>query len=184
VSKHPQHSPHEAITGTSCAELLARLERWLSKHRKGYRDGLLPGASAAELDALQTDLGMTLPADLRILLAWHNGQSDDFVGHFEQDWDLMSCERIRVAKKEIDADAPTGWQRAWIPILDDDAGDYRVLDTAQPAAPVREFWQGRSDQAVIAPSFSAWLADFVAAVERGAYQEDPERGTFLRRQDL
>ena len=32
-------------------------------------------------------------------------------------------------------------------------------------------------------SFAAWFAEFVSAVERGEYEEDPERGTFLRKRE-
>ncbi len=164
-----------------CAEVLSRLERWISRHRRRYHEGLLLGASAAELDALQADLRLPLPAELRALLAWHNGQSDDFVGNLEQNWNLMSAERIRDAKKELDADARrTGWQAAWVPFLDDDSGDYLCLDTTQPGTPVREFWQGRTEHAVVAPSLTAWLEDFVATVERGGYVQDSERGSFSR----
>jgi len=167
--------------GGRCAELLARLERWLSQRRPRYHEGLLRGASHAELEALAADLGLPLPPDLKALLAWHNGQSEDFVGRFEQSWALMGAERIRDAKRELDADAKrTGWQRTWVPFLDDDAGDYLCLDTSQPGSPVREFWQGRTEHAVIASSLTAWLEGFVAVVERGGYVQDPERGTFVR----
>jgi cell wall assembly regulator SMI1 len=167
-------------TKPSCTELLQRLERWLAKHRRRYRAGLRPGASAADLDTLQAELGRPLPADLRTLLAWHDGQNDDFIGHFESDWDLLSVDGIRAAKKELDAEKPTGWQTSFIPVLADDMGDYFCLDADQPAAPVRIFWQGRKEPEAAAPSLTAWLADFVAAVERGAYHQDPERGSFLR----
>src|SRR5262249_7516964 len=162
--------------------LLTRLEKWLASRRPRYREGLLPGASAAELDAFQSALGIPLPEALRALLSWHNGQSADFVGHLENNWDLMNLNQILQAKKDLDAGdrTQTGWQPTWIPFLDDDQGDYVCLDASQPEAPVREFWQGQTEPPVVAPSPAAWLEQFVTAVERGAYHEDPERGTFLR----
>lgn len=163
---------------------LARLETWLAAHRPRYLHSLAPGASAAELQSLESSVGVPLPGDLRALLAWHNGQrSGAFAGHFEQDWDLMSTTEIAEAKRHLDAGGPTaaGWQRGWIPFASDDADDYLCVDTTQTTAPVRAFWQGKTDHPVIAVSLQAWLADFVAAVERGGYAEDPERGSFLRR---
>jgi cell wall assembly regulator SMI1 len=162
--------------------LLARLGQWLAKHRTRFFKNLAPGAAAAELDALQKSVEVPIPDDLRALLAWHNGQGLDFAGHFEQDWDLLSTRQIADAKRQMDAEAKAaGWQRSWLPFLSDDADDYMVLDTNQAGAPVRAFWQGQTDHAVIAPSLAAWLADFVAALERGEYHEDPERGTFFRK---
>jgi cell wall assembly regulator SMI1 len=119
---------------------------------------------------------------LRALLAWHNGQDPEYPGAFEKSWALMGTEAIWAAKQEVDASqASSGWQRAWIPFLDDQAGDYRCLDTSHPESPVREFILGQKQHAIIAPSFATWLGDFVNAVERGEYVEDPERGAFLRR---
>jgi hypothetical protein len=67
-----------------------------------------------------------------------------------------------------------------VPFLSDGAGNYLSLDTSQPGAPVREYWAGSPEQPVVAPSLAAWLEDFVNAVERGEYEQDPERGSFLR----
>ena len=84
--------------------ILNRLDRWLAAHRQRYRNGLQPGASPAELETLQESLGCPLPAELRSLLAWHNGQSADFSGHFEQDWDLMNAVAIASAKRDLDGE--------------------------------------------------------------------------------
>lgn len=178
-TRQPAAAP--ASSGGATA-ILERLGQWLHQHRRRYAAGLLPGASAAELDATQTALGITLPPDLRALLTWHNGQSGDFIGHLENNWDLMSAGRIMEAKHELDAGdrTQTGWQPAWLPFLEDDDGNHLFLDTSQPGNPVREFWQGNPDHATAAPSLAAWLEQFVAAVEKGQYHEDSERGTFLK----
>jgi cell wall assembly regulator SMI1 len=157
--------------------LLARLERWLADHRPRYLHALLPGASAAELDGLQSEIGRPLPAGLRTLLAWHNGQKEDFTGRFEQNWILLGTHGIAGAKKEL---AEGGSHSDWIPFCDDDAGDFLCVDAGDPAEAVREYWLGRPEQPPVAPSLAAWLEEFVAALEHGAYHEDPERGTFLR----
>jgi cell wall assembly regulator SMI1 len=180
VTRQPTGA-RQAAPRTEIDTVLVRLEHWLAAHRRGYHQGLLPGASDDELDRAQAALGIPLPDDLRTLLRWHNGQGSEVNGHLENNWDLMSAGQIVTAKGELDAGDPTqtGWQRAWIPFLQDDADDYLVLDTSQPGAPVREFWQGKTEHPVVAPSLSAWLAQFVTAVENGEYHEDPERGTFL-----
>ena len=156
---------------------LARLESWLAKHRRRFRAGLNHGATAAGIATLEKQLGSSIPPELRLLLAWHNGQREDFIGKFEQDWQLMSCTAIAAAKKELDASASTtGWQKTWLPFLDDDAGDYVFLNTGSNPASVRTFWLGNKAPEMLAPSLVAWLADFVGRVEKGEYREDPERG--------
>jgi cell wall assembly regulator SMI1 len=162
--------------------LLGRLDAWLSRHRSGYHKELLPGASAANLEALQAAVGAPVPDELKTILTWHNGQSTDFAGKFEGDWALMSAGQIADAKRELDGGeaVQSGWQAAWIPFLGDDSDDYVCLDTSQPGNPVRAFWQGKTEHGVVAPSLAAWLEDFVAALVRGEYHEDPERGSFLR----
>jgi cell wall assembly regulator SMI1 len=163
-------------------DLLDRLERWLKKNRPHYLKDLPRGASDIQLAGLETELNLRLPADLRGFLSWHDGQGENTMGRFEQDWLLMSCDEIIAAKGDLDHDAATtGWNAAWIPFLDNDAGDFLCLDTGQPKAPVRGFWLGEKEHGIVAPSLADWLADFVANVEKGNYEEDPERGGFLRR---
>src|SRR5262249_43755525 len=182
--KRVAHKP-AAGGGTDMASLLARLEAWLAKHRKHFLEHLRPGALPADLDSLQSHLGCPLPEDLREMLSWHNGQGEGFGGKFEGDWIYLGTDRIAAAKHDLDegarADNSTGWQSAWVPFLDDDGGDYMCLDTGQPQAPMRAFYLGQPEHPVVAPSLRAWLEDFVTAVERGEYHEDPERGSFLRK---
>jgi cell wall assembly regulator SMI1 len=161
--------------------LLQRLERWLKKHRRRFVKGLNPGATPDELKALDKALGGKTPPELRDWLAWHNGQESGFAGKFEQDWLLMSCEQIAEARRYLEEDASLGWKKEWVPFLDDDQGDYICLDVGKTPAPVREFWMGQPEQPVVAPSLSEWLERFANAVEKGDYEEDPERGTFYRK---
>jgi cell wall assembly regulator SMI1 len=160
--------------------LLGRLEAWLAKHRKRFLSGLQPPASDADLRALEAAIKRPLPEALRTLLAWHNGQGEDYVGFFEDRWVLMRSAMIADVKPGLDADAKeNGWQPAWIPFLDDDQGDYLCLDTSQSPPLVRWFLLGEKQHAVVAPSLSAWLTMFVDNVEKGRYTEDPERGEMI-----
>ncbi len=182
-------NPRKATEGKPAGglkELLERLERWLAAHRPQLLKALRPGANEVELQALQAQLGRELPGELRTLLAWHNGQGEDYPGRFEEDWLLMGAGEIAQAKKELDEGAVgngagNGWRPEWIPFLDDDAGNYLFLDASQAKPPVRAYRLDQSEQPVQAPSLTAWVEKFVKAVEAGEYHEDPERGTFLRR---
>lgn len=181
-------NPPEPVAGPpdDLGSLLARLEQWLAAHRKRFLTGLRPGANEKDLHALEAQLGVEVPEELRTLLKWHNGQNEEFAGNFEQAWFLMGTEAIAAAYPELLADGAgnghgTGFRPGWIPFLDDDGGDYLCLDTTQPGAPVREFRLGNHEHPVIAPTLAAWLRDFVKAVEAGDYHEEPERGTFLKK---
>ncbi len=162
-------------------DLLARVDQWLATHRPRFAKALLPGATPAECTALQSDLGHALPEELRLWLAWHNGQNAEVVGAFESNWSLMSTRQIADVKKQLDAEASPNWHSAWLPFLDDDAGNYVCIDTRQPDFPVRECWRGTSEHVIIAPSLTTWVTDVLMAMEHGEYVEDPERGTFYRK---
>ena len=152
---------------------LARIDAWFAVHRPHYSAALHPGATVAELAALERALGLPLPAALHELLAWHNGQSADFAGCFVEHWFLMSCENIRLAYAET-----TGW----IPFLDNDAGDYLCLDAARTPCPVRAFYLSEFEQPIVAPSLASWMQAFADDLEAGHYVEDPERGDLMRKQ--
>jgi cell wall assembly regulator SMI1 len=166
---------------TGLPSALAQIDAWLAKHRAGFHAGLLPGATDADCDALATVLGAPLPDDLRTLLKWHNGQSADVVGAFERNFCLLSTEQIAASKTDLKAEPRNGWKPGMIPIMDDDQDDYVCLDTTRPGTPVVECWRGQSEAKATAPSLTAWLEQFAAAIEKGEYVEDPERGGFRRR---
>jgi cell wall assembly regulator SMI1 len=162
--------------------LLTRLDIWLQKHRPRFFKNLQPGAPAADLDTLAKSIGKPLPAELRELLAWHNGQGDDYVGYFVDHWLLMGAAGIAASKADLDAlGLDHGWKKDWVPFLDEDGGNFMVLDLSKPKPPVLAFWMDAQAES-LAPSLEAWLTDFVAGVEGGKYHEDAERGTFTRGQ--
>jgi cell wall assembly regulator SMI1 len=163
------------------AQALNRLDDWLKKHRARYSKALLPPATAEQLKALQDVLGQALPPELHAWLAWHNGQNPDVPGALEENWRPMSTTDIAQAKRELDAEGHPGWDRSWIPFLDDDNDDYLCLDPGQPGCPVRECWRGKAEHGVVAPSLAAWVGQFLSGLEQGKYVEDPERGGFHRR---
>jgi cell wall assembly regulator SMI1 len=182
----PPEKPAErppAPPASDASSLLGRLAHWLGQHRRRFLEGLGPGATPHQLQALETALGHALPDDLRELLAWHNGQDDETVGRFREHWFLMGTHEIQAAWQELTGSSTAGWKREWIPFLEDDRGNYVFLDTSQPGGAVREYWEQNPDRPTVAPSLAAWLQEFVGAVERGGYAEDPERGLFVRKEE-
>jgi cell wall assembly regulator SMI1 len=185
-SKRPTKSQRTGAAGASgsnhLAELLARTDKWLKKHRPNYYQALAPGMSADEAQAMEKALGKPLPKELRTWLSWHNGQGDEIVGSFVESFNLMSASQIIDAKKELDGGPPAGWKKSWLPFLDDDAGDYVCMCPDKGSAPVREVWQGQDECPVVAASLTAWVEDFVTALEAGKFVEDEERGGFHRQE--
>ena len=142
-------------------DALARIDAWFAKHRPRFFAGLHPGADLTEIKSL--------PEELRVLLAWHNGQSGDFVGCFEEHWFLMSAADIREAHQGT----------TLIPFLDDDAGNYQCLDTKRSPCPVRLALLEETNAEIVADSLADWMGAFADNLEAGKYVEDPERGTFM-----
>ena len=93
----------------------------------------------------------------------------------------MSTEQIAEAAKDLAAEPRNGWKAGLIPLLDDDQDDFVCLDTTHAGAPVVECWRGHSAATVTAPTLVAWLEGFAAALEKGEYVEDSERGSFQRK---
>lgn len=145
---------------------LKRLDAWFEQHRPRFWRGLNPPATAEELRAV----GRPLPAALRVLLSWHNGQSMDFVGAFEESWFFMGTDRMETAIEEVPP--------ACVPFLNDDAGSYRCLDASGAVVDVTA---GEDATTLIVNSLTAWIWRFTEDVEQGRYVEDEERGQFLRR---
>jgi cell wall assembly regulator SMI1 len=165
---------------TTLPEILKKIDAWLAKHRKRMHDALHPGATPRELDALQSEVGESLPEEMRTLLAWHNGQSVDVPGGLEEDWRLLGTEQVAKAKKELDGELVPGWNHDWLPVLHDGQGNYLVLDPTGSGVPLLDCWQGRAEHDRIADSLTKWAAHFLEGLESGAYTEDPERGGFYR----
>ena len=145
---------------------LKRIDAWLAKHRPRFHAGLNPGAADTELTGL--------PEELRVLLAWHNGQSGDFVGCFEEHWFLLSAAEIKAADFGVTGRCP---------FLNDDSGNFLCLNTTKTPATVWAYYSDDTTAGVVARSLTSWMATFADELEAGHYVEDPERGTLMRKSE-
>jgi cell wall assembly regulator SMI1 len=160
---------------------LHRLDAAWEKNRAGFHQGLRPGATDSQCDSAAAALGASLPADLRALLTWHNGQNPEVFAAFFQSFHLLSADEIVEAAKDLQAQPRNGWKTELVPFLSDDQDNFVCVDTSRPGAPLVECWRGRDSAIEIASSLGAWLEGFVTAVERGDYHEDEERGTYCKK---
>jgi len=175
-------APSTPATESDLADLLARVDHWLRAHRPRIALALLPPATAEQLNSAEQQLGRPFPEELRSLLAWHNGQNAAIPGAFERCFFLMSAEQIVQAARDSASSPPDGWQPGWLPFLEDGSDSFVVLDPHQTGVPVRDVWRGQKEHPVVAPSLTAWVQGFLEGLEKGAYVEDPERGTFFRKE--
>jgi cell wall assembly regulator SMI1 len=162
--------------------LLERLELWLRINRPDYFDWLRPGVPERELMALERELGRNLPAGLRALYRWHDGQDPDSPLAFQHDKMFMPLEAVRAARAALGELLSAGefpeanwWSRAWLPILDNGSGDHLCVDLdggfAGVPGQVVAFYHDRECRDIEFPSLEAWLEEFVVGVESKLWEE-------------
>lgn len=164
-------SSRPLLAAPDLPEVLARLDAWLYRNRRRMRRGLRPGSA----------VGARFVPDLATLLAWHDGQAEDFTGTFADGWCLLSAAEITVLAADLDADPPPGWVRGWLPFARTANDSFLVLDPHTEGHPVRAVWYGKAEVALLAPSLTAWFTRLLSDFEAGRYAEDSERGDFQRR---
>lgn len=159
---------------------LEQLDGWLARNRPAFHKNLNKPAAAAVLKSLEKTVKSPLPEVVQKWLSWHDGQGEAYVGFFFDHWLMMSAEKIAAAKVELDAaGGDMGWRASWLPLFDDDGGNFACIDLTRPASPFFAFWAGAKPTA-IAGSFAEWIGQYVTDVLAGQFFEEPERGTFSK----
>ncbi|MEU6184369.1 SMI1/KNR4 family protein [Nocardia sp. NPDC047038] len=164
--------------------LVVRLDQWLLANRPAYHAGLMPGASAADIDEVARRVGGRLPPLLRDLLTWRDGQSEDYFGSLEFYWSLMPAGGIASTMDEMAWIAANEglddleWSADWVPFLQNPFGDYMCIDLqgAFGGRPGQLVKYGHDDEFrnIICPSLEAWLGTLVAAFEAGMFESEHE----------
>jgi cell wall assembly regulator SMI1 len=133
--------------------------------------------------SFERELGYNLPAGLRALYRWHDGQDPECPGAFQNDKKLMALEDVRAARLALRQLRDAGefpeanwWSDAWLPFLDNGHGDHLCVDldgmfSGIPGQVVLFYhdWDCRN---IDAPSLEKWLEPFVIGVEQGLWQDD------------
>jgi cell wall assembly regulator SMI1 len=157
--------------------LIERLDRWLATNRPDYYALLQPGATDADLDAVETQFAVKLPAAFRELYRWRDGQDSMSFAPLQMNRSFMRLEDVARDKDMLDGmigfdfDDPKYWRRGWVPFLHNGGGSYLCLDLVaedggHPGQLVG-FWKQDEDRPVEFPSVEAWLADLVESAEAG-----------------
>ena len=178
-------------------DALRGLDAWLASNLPDLHASLNPGASDAELDAAQARIGRELPAALRALYRWRDGQEDDeplglFMGlpfvPLERALDLWAREARTLERasatdlerwaREYASNPPHAVARrvaslGWFPIADDSGGAYVGvdLDPGEEGAPgqVINFGGRELVRFVLARDLEAFVRWLAAKYARGEY---------------
>ncbi|SHN39920.1 SMI1/KNR4 family protein [Chitinophaga sp. CF418] len=166
---------------------LNKLDNHLAAKRAAYYATLQPGLSTEEIAALEKEFNVTIPADLRALYQWKNGQRDNSYEAFVNNSMFLSLEHALATAKEhtsmigFDFELENWWHPAWIPVFDNGGGDCICYDTAGVFTGIRgqiiEFWHADNDRNTIAPDLTTFiislnhLYDTTAAADFDEYFE-------------
>jgi cell wall assembly regulator SMI1 len=147
--------------------LLNRLDSYIAEKRAAYYTTLQPGLSAAEIADLEKQFNVTLPADLRALYQWKNGQHSDSYEAFVNNSMFVPLKNALETARELtamigsDFDLENFWHPAWIPLFDNGGGDYICYDTAGVFTGIKgqliEFWHADNDRDTIAPDLTSFI---------------------------
>jgi cell wall assembly regulator SMI1 len=160
--------------------ILQQVDTLLRIHRPDYYARLQPGASASELDALELALGLQLLPDYRTLYTWKNGQRGFKTLH--HNLTFMSLKQAQEAHTILTGLLRGGefsranwWHPAWIPFLDNGGGNHYCLDLAGSftgrVGQIIEFRHDHPARTILAPSLSAWLADYATLLATTDWEE-------------
>ena len=148
-------------------ETIQQLDVLLSTVRSEFYQYLKDPLDEKQVEVLEAQYQLKLPADLLALYAWKNGQDDDCFEAFVNNAAFIPLEEaLEIAKQNtsmigLDFDVENWWNEKWIPIFHNGGGDYICYDmgglfTGQKGQLI-EFWHADNDRNVIAPSLGSFL---------------------------
>jgi cell wall assembly regulator SMI1 len=160
--------------------LINRMDRWLAANRPDYYRLLQPGASNAELDAVENRFSLKLTQGFRELYRWRNGQESGSFKPLQYNRTYESLDEVTTAKTELDSligtdfDDPKYWRRGWVPFMRNGAGSWLCLDlAAQDGGQIGQlvgFWKRDDDRPIEYESIEAWLTKLVTSMEDGTLE--------------
>jgi len=177
---------------------LARLEAWLAEYAPAIHATLTPGATDAELDALEAHIGVKLPRTYWTLYQTHAdwghalGLSFLPLNRVQGEWERWR-ELDEFQETAGHSSRPFGAVRAqytnpgWIAFLKDWGGNSVGVDLdpgpAGTLGQVITFGRDERVKTVLANSLEAFLAEYVARLESGRvrlHQHQPDEPDSLR----
>lgn len=163
---------------------LTTLDRHLSHLRPELYASLNAPLTADAISALEKTFGITLPADVKALYQWKNGQRDDSYETFINNARFLALQEALEIAKELtgmigyDFEVENWWHAAWIPIFHNGSGDYICYDTGGvftgDKGQLLKFWHDDGTRHVIAPGLETFLQtinQYYTDTDPAAYDE-------------
>jgi cell wall assembly regulator SMI1 len=168
-------------------DIWRQIEAWLRTNAPDILADLRPGASEKVLEAAAATFGSALPSEMEASYRVHDGTRGSAPPLFG-DWRLLSLEAgVRewstikgVAEAatfdgmESDSDPQINdgwWRPGWVPVGSNDSGDFLCVDL-DPApggtlGQIISYLHAEPRRALVAPSFEAWLHQFISDLQTG-----------------
>lgn len=158
------------------SQTLERLDRWYAAHTPDLYRTLRPGIPEEWLAGYEASLGVPLPEDVRELYRWHGGGQYAFVVDFPHLPATFGPHGLEDEEAGWARSQPPGavrqvaWSDRWHDLFGSD-GSYIVVDL--DPGPSGTYGQlvavdrDHETRYVLAPSLSAFLAEFLERLESG-----------------
>jgi hypothetical protein len=144
---------------------------------------LRPGLAPEQVRSVLGAAGLPADPDLEVLYGWRNGVSDDTSSEpgewrLYPFWRLLPLGEALAARdmfiKIAEEEPEIRWDPCWLPILDDNAGGYELVELGgQGSARVR-LWMEDPDVPIEYESVGDMLATVAAAFDAGIIFADGE----------
>ncbi len=171
---------------------------WLEANAEILVEDIYDGATDEEIAAVEAELGVTLPEDMKAAYKVHDGQFDSGMGivpagmllpldGIVAQWDiwreLLDAGTFDTFKSKADDEIkPHWWNKKWIPFTYDGAGNHLCVDLdPEPVGKygqVITMWHDSPERDVVADSFVEWMNDVVEELNSGVYEFIEDYGTF------
>jgi cell wall assembly regulator SMI1 len=168
--------------------LLLRLDASILQNDPVLYATLQPPLTDAQILALEKKYDTKVPAELKILYRWKNGQrQDNHTRSLFGNKTFMSLEEALLNRDELNDLATSEqvedqfkiknwWRVSWIPIFENGGGDYLCYDTegtftGKPNQIV-DYYHGENYRRVVSPNLTDFLEAIVNVVDKKVEDED------------
>ena len=180
-----------------------KFKKWLSLN---YSDGLVdlnPPATDAQIEELNSTIGVDLPKDFISVLRIHNGQKGESAWLFDSQEFLSTTRIIEEFNiwKNLLADELQGkistpddgvkndwWNINWIPFTSDGCGDHYCLDLSPTdtgtKGQVITLWHELPEREIVACSFSQWFEEYVKQLNSGELFYSKEYNSIVHKDEI
>lgn len=158
-----------------------RIESWLAKKAKRIQRALAHGATDEQIAAVERQLGVALPADVRASYRIHDGadESDLFPSSDPEDMGYSLLSLSQVAEAMSLRRGNERWNPHWLPLATNGGGDVQAVDLSPDGATAGHVIEVNHETGVVtvlAASWAARLADLADGLEANRYRYDADDG--------